>query len=86
MESREEIERDIGKPDLEFDARGMRCPMPVIKARKYLDQLKTGQILLILADDPGAKKDFPAFCSQTGHELIASQEENGVFKFYIRKR
>jgi tRNA 2-thiouridine synthesizing protein A len=72
--------------NLEFDARGLKCPMPVIKVRKILQSLKPGEIILVLADDPGAKRDFPAFCAQTGDEIIRSEEENGVLKFYIKKR
>jgi tRNA 2-thiouridine synthesizing protein A len=72
--------------NLEFDARGLKCPMPVIKVRKILQSLKPGEIILVLADDPGAKRDFPAFCAQTGDEIIKSEEENGVLKFYIKKR
>ncbi|MCS7213146.1 MAG: sulfurtransferase TusA family protein [Candidatus Calescibacterium sp.] len=74
------------KVDAEFDARGLKCPMPVIRAKKKLDDLSSGQVILVIADDPGAKKDFPAFCMQTGHDLIDLKEENGVFKFYIRKK
>ncbi len=73
-------------PTTEFDARGLKCPMPVIKAKKKLDELKSGDILAIIADDPGAKRDFPAFCLQTGHELISAVEEEGIFKFYIKKK
>ncbi len=72
--------------NLEFDARGLKCPMPVIKVRKILQSLKPGEIILVLADDPGAKRDFPAFCAQTGDEIIKSEEENGVLKFYIKKK
>jgi tRNA 2-thiouridine synthesizing protein A len=72
--------------NLEFDARGLKCPMPVIKVRKILQSLKPGEIILVLADDPGAKRDFPALCAQTGDEIIKSEEENGVLKFYIKKR
>lgn len=74
------------KVDIEFDARGLKCPMPVIKAKKKLDEIPSGRVILVLADDPGAKKDFPAFCMQTGHDLIQVKEESGVFKFYIRKK
>jgi len=84
-EEKIEIEKEI-RPDFEFDARGLKCPMPVIKVRKILETLKPGEIILVLADDPGAKRDFPAFCAQTGDEIIKSEEENGVLKFYIKKR
>ncbi len=74
------------RADFEFDARGLKCPMPVIKAKKKLDEMGVGQVILIIADDPGAKKDFPAFCMQTGHELVKVYDEGSVFKFYIRKK
>jgi tRNA 2-thiouridine synthesizing protein A len=84
-QEKEQVKAEINY-NLEFDARGLKCPMPVIKVRKILQSLKPGEIILVLADDPGAKRDFPAFCAQTGDEIIKSEEENGVLKFYIKKR
>ncbi len=56
--------------DAELDARGLLCPLPVLKARKRLNALTGGQILLVLADDPAAAIDFPHFCQEQGHDLI----------------
>jgi tRNA 2-thiouridine synthesizing protein A len=68
-----------------LDARGLRCPLPVLKARKALKELADGEILHVLATDPGAVKDFEAFCRTTGHRLIASREADGVYDFTIAK-
>ncbi len=68
-----------------LDARGILCPLPVLKARKALKDLEPGEILQILATDPGAVKDFAAFCRTTGHALVESTEVEGVFRFAIRK-
>ncbi len=84
-QEKEQLKSEINY-NIEFDARGLKCPMPVIKVRKLLQSLKPGEIILVLADDPGAKRDFPAFCAQTGDEIIKSEEENGVLKFYIKKK
>jgi tRNA 2-thiouridine synthesizing protein A len=68
-----------------LDARGLRCPLPVLKARKALKDLATGEILQVLATDPGAVKDFEAFCRTTGHRLVASGATDGVYDFTIEK-
>jgi tRNA 2-thiouridine synthesizing protein A len=68
-----------------LDAKGLLCPLPVLKARKALKALAQGDTLEVLATDPGAVKDFAAFCRTTGHELVESTEESGVFRFLIRK-
>jgi tRNA 2-thiouridine synthesizing protein A len=68
-----------------LDARGLRCPLPVLKARKALKDLAAGEILQILATDPGAVKDFEAFCRTTGHRLVASTAVDGVYDFRIEK-
>ena len=62
-----------------FDAKGMKCPLPVLKARKLLRDLAPGDILEIHATDPGAPKDFVHFCDTTGHKLVDSAEADGVF-------
>lgn len=59
------------QPDQTLDARGLLCPMPVLKARKALKALSPGQVLAVQADDPAAHKDFPAFSEATGHALVA---------------
>ncbi len=71
--------------DIQLDARGLNCPLPILKAKKSLSDLKTGQLLTIIATDPGAQKDFEAFCKQTGNELLESQEVEGEFLFLIKK-
>jgi tRNA 2-thiouridine synthesizing protein A len=68
-----------------FDARGMRCPLPVLKARKLLRDMQPGEILEIQATDPGAPKDFVHFCETTGHKLIASTEADGVFIMQVER-
>ena len=72
--------------DLTLDATGLKCPMPVLRARRALKPLAPGDRLLVLADDPAAAQDFPAFCETTGHVLEAqSSREDGVLAFLIRK-
>ena len=71
--------------DHELDAKGLNCPLPILKARKAITGMATGQVLKIEATDPGAVGDFAAFCSQTGNELLASGEASGTYEFLIRK-
>lgn len=67
-----------------LDTRGLNCPLPVLKAKKALVGLSTGDTLEVLATDPGSVKDFEAFCRQTGNELLESNEDSGVFSFLIK--
>jgi tRNA 2-thiouridine synthesizing protein A len=71
--------------DMELDTKGMNCPMPVLKAKKAMNQLENGQLLKIEATDPGATEDLKAFCRAGGHELIKSDQADGVFTFVLRK-
>lgn len=71
--------------DMELDARGLNCPLPILRAKKSINDLEAGQVLHIIATDPGSVKDFEAFCKQTGNELMSSGEENGEFTFDIKK-
>lgn len=71
--------------DMELDARGLNCPLPILRAKKSINQLGVGQTLKILATDPGSVKDFESFCKQTGNELLQSVENNGEFTFLIKK-
>ncbi|TMV46425.1 sulfurtransferase TusA family protein [Paenibacillus mesophilus] len=68
------------------DAKGLACPMPIVKAKKGMDSLETGQIMELQATDKGAMYDFRAWVSQTGHELLETKQENGVFIFIVQKR
>lgn len=60
--------------DRELDTRGLNCPLPILKAKKALADMAAGQVLKVLATDPGALRDFQAFCKQTGHELLDAQQ------------
>jgi tRNA 2-thiouridine synthesizing protein A len=68
-----------------LDAKGLKCPLPVLKARKALKDVPVGGVLRVLATDPGAPKDFEHFCKTTGCELLDWREEAGVLVFSIRK-
>lgn len=71
--------------DQELDASGLNCPLPILRAKKTLNTMAGGQILHIIATDPGSVKDFDAFAKQTGNELVESKEEGGKFHFLIKK-
>lgn len=72
--------------DKELDARGLNCPLPILRTKKALMDLQSGQVLHILATDPGSVKDFAAFAKQTGNELLASHEVNREFEFFMRRK
>jgi len=72
--------------DKELDARGLNCPLPILRTKKALADLKSGQILKVVATDPGAVKDFEAFSRQTGHELVSHAQEQKEFTFFMRKK
>ncbi|MDX2502929.1 MAG: sulfurtransferase TusA family protein [Gammaproteobacteria bacterium] len=69
----------------ELDATGLNCPLPILRAKKSLAALETGEVLHIIATDPGSVKDFESFTNQTGNELLESNQEEGKFNFYIKK-
>ena len=68
-----------------LDAKGLACPMPIVKTKKSMNDMETGQVLEIHATDKGAKADLAAWTKSGGHDLIQSTEENGVYKFWIKK-
>jgi tRNA 2-thiouridine synthesizing protein A len=70
--------------DAELDATNMACPLPILKAKKAVSALSVGQVLKITATDPGSVKDFAAFCTQTGNELVTSAEEGGIYTYLIK--
>jgi tRNA 2-thiouridine synthesizing protein A len=72
--------------DSEIDARGLNCPLPILRTKKALSSMKSGEILRVLATDKGAVKDFQAFAKQTANELIASDESGEFLVFLLRKR
>jgi len=73
-------------PDEVLDARGLSCPMPVLKTKKALDSIEPGQVLEVLTTDPGSKSDIPALLDRLGHELLETKEDGGVISFYIKKK
>ncbi|MCE2521256.1 MAG: sulfurtransferase TusA family protein [Alphaproteobacteria bacterium] len=70
----------------ELDVRGLACPLPVLKARKRLKEMASGDVLVVQATDPGSQKDFRAFADTTGHVLLSSSMGAGVYTFEIRRR
>lgn len=71
--------------DTELDARGLDCPLPILRAKQAFRQLPGGAVLQVLATDPGARQDFSAFCRQGGYELLDALELDGEYRFRIRK-
>ncbi|MDP1716774.1 MAG: sulfurtransferase TusA family protein [Burkholderiales bacterium] len=72
--------------DKELDARGLNCPLPILRAKKALTDMTSGQVLKILATDPGSVKDFQAFCKQTGNELLSSDTAEKEFIFFMKRK
>ncbi len=72
--------------DMVLDAKGLNCPLPILKAKKALKDVATGGTLEVLATDPGSTADFQAFCRVTGNELVEHGQSADVFRFLIRKR
>ena len=72
--------------DKELDARGLNCPLPILRTKKALSELSGGQVLKIISTDPGSVKDFQAFAKQTGNDLLESSEANGEYIFLMRKK
>jgi len=73
------------KADETLDCRGLSCPMPVLKTKKALGKLNSGQILEVLGTDPGTANDMPSFAKRGGHEYLGEKEDQGFTKYYIRK-
>lgn len=69
----------------ELDARGLNCPLPILRTKKALKDLSTGDILKVRATDPGSVKDFEAYASQSGDELLEHSEEGGEYTFFLKK-
>ena len=72
--------------DEALDARGLSCPLPIIKTKKRIANLGPGQVLKVTASDPGSLNDMTSFCRATGHELMAAESSGEAFEFHIRKR
>ena len=72
--------------DKDLDARGLNCPLPILRAKKALGELQSGQVLRVIATDPGSVKDFAAFCKQTGNELLSQADAGKEFTFFLKKK
>ena len=72
--------------DLQVDARGLACPMPIVKTAQAVKTLASGQILEVLATDPGSLKDFAAWSKTTGNEIVEQSADGGVFRFVLRRK
>jgi tRNA 2-thiouridine synthesizing protein A len=70
----------------ELDARGLNCPLPILKAKKALADMHSGEVLKVVATDPGSVRDFQAFARQTGNELVEHGERDGAFFFVLKRR
>ncbi len=68
-----------------LDARGLNCPLPIVKTKKLVEEMKAGEILKVLATDPGSKRDFESWCKKTGNTLLESSFSDGVFTYIIKK-
>ena len=72
-------------PNKTLDASGLSCPLPIVKTKKEIDTMTSGQVLEVISTDPGSKNDMVAWCNRTGNKLLDSMEEGGKFKFYVQK-
>jgi tRNA 2-thiouridine synthesizing protein A len=72
--------------DVELDARGLNCPLPILRTKKALNAMNSGQLLRVLATDPGSVRDFQAFSKQTGHDLMGADTAGDEFRFVLRKK
>ena len=70
----------------ELDAKGLACPLPILRTKKLLAEMESGQVLRIQVTDPGSLKDFPAFAKQSGNELVSQKEENQVFEYFVKRK
>ncbi|MEZ5450772.1 MAG: sulfurtransferase TusA family protein [Thiolinea sp.] len=69
----------------ELDARGLNCPLPILRTKKSMNGMAAGEVLKVVATDPGSVKDMEAYAKQTGNEIVGSSENGGEFTFFIKK-
>ncbi len=74
------------EPDREVDARGLNCPLPILRAKKALNDMSPGQVVRVLSTDPASVRDFQAFAKQTGNELLEHGEGDGAFFFVLKRK
>ena len=68
-----------------FDATGLTCPLPILRSKKMLSKLSSGDVLYVISTDSGSVRDFDAYCKQTGNILLGSNEADGKFHYYVQK-
>ncbi|MEK6678348.1 MAG: sulfurtransferase TusA family protein [Nitrospirota bacterium] len=73
------------KTDKVLDCKGLSCPMPVLKTKKAIEELKSGQVLEMIATDPGSKNDMEAWANRTGNPIVGTKEDGGTYIFFIKK-
>jgi tRNA 2-thiouridine synthesizing protein A len=74
------------KADETLDARGLSCPMPLLKTKKAIEKLASGQILEILGTDPGSRNDLPGWANRMGYQYLGDKEDEGFLRFYVQKK
>jgi tRNA 2-thiouridine synthesizing protein A len=79
------MEMVIMQMDETLDAKGLMCPMPIVKLSKKMKEMPVGKVLELISDDIGSKEDVPAWCKRTGNELVSTKEEGGAYHYYIKK-
>ncbi|MCB1931606.1 MAG: sulfurtransferase TusA family protein [Candidatus Accumulibacter sp.] len=72
--------------DRELDVKGLNCPLPILRTKKALSEMSPGEVLHVLATDPGSVKDFQAFAKQTGNELLSNAATSDIYEFYIKRK
>lgn len=80
------LDNDTMEFQRDLDARGLNCPLPILKAKKALAEMATGEVLRIVATDSGSVRDFQAFAKQTGNALLAHSQNNGEYTFFMRRK
>ena len=71
--------------DQELDCKGMNCPLPILKTKKQVDTMEVGQVIKMVATDPGSINDMNAWTKRTGHKMLSNHEREGIYTFYIQK-
>ena len=72
--------------DRELDVKGLNCPLPILRTKKALSEMSSGEVLRVVATDPNAVNDFQAFAKQTGNQLLANADDGEVFEFYFKRK
>ncbi|MBU0961626.1 MAG: sulfurtransferase TusA family protein [Proteobacteria bacterium] len=79
------MDLDSIKPDQILDAKGLSCPMPLLRTKKAINSIASGQILEVLGTDPGSKNDLPSWCERSGHNCLGAKDDVGFFHIFIKK-